>query len=119
MASPVTTTPGACTVWAVLSCLAIRSRIKIAKRTSRQWFWSDRKCAEQRRVVAGICEHGGGDYRFVISTVNENFVMFERFLLNQLNPKSLAFEQGLEFPDRVADGTRTRNNQNHNLGLYH
>jgi hypothetical protein len=25
----------------------------------------------------------------------------------------------LNFQDRVADGTRTRNNQNHNLGLYH
>jgi hypothetical protein len=23
------------------------------------------------------------------------------------------------FPNGVADGTRTRNNQNHNLGLYH
>ena len=52
MASPVTTTSGACTAWAwaVLSCLAIRSRTEIAKRTSRQWFWSDRKCVEQRRV---------------------------------------------------------------------
>ena len=46
--------------------------------------------------------------------------MAERFLLNQLNPKSVAFEQGIRVPpSRVADGTRTRNNQNHNLGLYH
>ena len=48
--------------------------------------------------VAGICEHGGGDYRVVIFTVNENFVMLERFLLNQLNPKSFAFEQGIRIP---------------------
>ena len=59
------------------------------------------------------------DYRFVIFAVNEIFVMFEGFLVNQLNPKSFALNEGLEFPGRVADGTRTRNNQNHNLGLYH
>ena len=61
----------------------------------------------------------GEDYRFVIFAVNEIFVTFERFLVNQLNPKSFALNEGLEFPGRVADGTRTRNNQNHNLGLYH
>ena len=48
--------------------------------------------------AAGICEHGGGDYRFVIPAVNENFVMFERFLVNRLNAKSLAFER-LKFPE--------------------
>ena len=69
--------------------------------------------------VTGICEHGGRDYRFAIFAVNEIFVMFEGFLVNQLNPKSFALNEGLEFPGRVADGTRTRNNQNHNLGLYH
>ena len=31
--------------------------------------------------------------------------------------KSQVFEQARE--DGVADGTRTRNNQNHNLGIYH
>lgn len=45
--------------------------------------------------------------------------MFERFLLNQLDPKSFAFDMNESFTNRVADGTRTRNNQNHNLGLYH
>ena len=49
--------------------------------------------------VAGICEHGGRDYRVVIFAVNETFVMFERFFVNQLNPKSFALNKGLEFPE--------------------
>ena len=69
--------------------------------------------------ATAICEHGGRDYKFVIFAVNKIFVTFEGFLVNQLNPKSFALNEGLEFPGRVADGTRTRNNQNHNLGLYH
>ncbi len=36
---------------------------------------------------------------------------FKEFRLEKPPPKEAA--------RRVADGTRTRNNQNHNLGLYH
>jgi hypothetical protein len=43
--------------------------------------------------VAGICEHEGRDYRLAIFAVNEIFVMFEGFLLNQLNPKSFALNE--------------------------
>jgi hypothetical protein len=34
----------------------------------------------------------------------------------RVNPDEANF---LGLQSRVADGTRTRNNQNHNLGLYH
>ena len=48
------------------------------------------------------------------------FFQNPKFQVPNLDPGIL--EPGiwiLGFKQRVADGTRTRNNQNHNLGLYH
>ena len=43
-----------------------------------------------------------------------------KFQIPKSITKTLEFEVwDLEFAKRVADGTRTRNSQNHNLELYH
>ena len=75
-------------------------------------------------------EHSGADYGFVILGVNDDFVSFSKAHGDARTcPKAGLGDVGITdhcsaitvhaLKTRVADGTRTRNNQNHNLGLYH
>jgi len=90
-------------------------------------FGQRRMLEASQEIIIKLC---GAEYRFVISGVNYNFVMFGKTHGDARTcPKACPGDVGITdrrsaitvyaLKTRVADGTRTRNNQNHNLGLYH
>jgi hypothetical protein len=64
-------------------------------------------------MIPGMLSPANFRYRSAILTID-----FETFITIVDSIKSSVGGEVLR-KDGVADGTRTRNNQNHNLGIYH